>query len=120
LDEVEAGNLSELGRLRAMQHMSVVDYKLEPTAFEKHWNSINDLISDIYSRYFPWQGNVKKKAQDVLRQLWIDSYGDQNDPEVQKKIEYTVRQLENMQSLKKNEQIEPKPEKPRLSRLARR
>lgn len=87
VDQIENQNASMVFKMQHAQHMCVLDYSLDKTAFDGHWNASNALLQDVYDLHFPWakDSNTKRRKSvvDTLMDKWKAKYGDPSDPAVQ-------------------------------------
>lgn len=85
LNQLEDNNSIEILKLQHAQHSAVLDYTLEKSAFDNHWNGANEILRIIQKVKFPWDVKLTTdKSSDITKMLadWKRIYGDLNDPKV--------------------------------------
>lgn len=97
LDALEQRNLREFYRLKHAQNVSAMQI-VDAEGVKTHWGRANDALSGTYDSLFPWYAKDetaedKKSHADHLRDLWVDAWGDPDDPLTQAKIDATARAL---------------------------
>jgi len=111
LDQLEADNRIQIQKMHHAHNTACLDYNLSEKTFNLHWEQAAQALSKTWSLLFPWQEQQQGKyrsTDELLRQAWINRYGDPQDPETQAKIEATVQQLRAMSERSAARTVKPK------------
>jgi len=80
-------------------HLALLNYNLDEERFNLHIDQAKTVRDSITSTILPWnEPAATVDLTDVIRsmkQQYIDTFGDPDDPEFQKKIASTVAELNN-------------------------
>lgn len=98
LDLVHQQNLVRVYALQHAQNVAVIP-GASAEGVQQHWDRANDLLVKTFNALFPWlkkddAGDEFGEAVDALNQMWVEAWGDPNDPAVQDKIWATARALD--------------------------
>lgn len=97
LDRIEDLNTEKIFQMQHAQHACVLDYDLDKSAFDGHWNAANQLLRNMYLLHFPWTKdettNKRRSEYDDLMALWKAKFGDPADPKVQARFKKVAEAL---------------------------
>ncbi len=77
MDQLEMNNVKELLKLQHSQHVQVIDYSSDDSAFDSHWKQANAIMTSTYDILFPWLMKDKDRnpAREKIMEDWKKQYG---------------------------------------------
>lgn len=96
-------NRLELIRLAHASNVATASREnLEPRSYSELADQRQSLREDVVEILLPWLGRKTRETQretafNALQESWAAAFGDQNDPETQRKIEMTVAALNKLE-----------------------
>jgi hypothetical protein len=97
LDWLEQKNHVEVIKLQHSMHCSLLDYFTGDEAVNLHWDQAISLQHRVSMLLLPWikysGGKLKRREFKKLVDLWCSVFGDYRDPQVQERIDRTVKSL---------------------------
>lgn len=100
MDWAEIRNRNELRRLYHEHNVAMLDYFTGERAMDLHWDQAVQIQTRYAKAILPWEKHGKQKFSrrrfDEMIQLWEAVWGKRNDPETQKRIQWTADQLNAM------------------------
>jgi hypothetical protein len=95
LEWLEQEHFREVLRDKYALHLALLNYELDQERFDLHWDQARAVQRELRLLLLPWLDNQELdigKARK-LEQLWIDIWGNPDDPEVAKRIQATANAL---------------------------
>jgi hypothetical protein len=100
MDWVEKRNRNELRQLFHDHNAAMLDYFCGERAMDLHWEQAVQIQNRYAKAILPWEKHDKKKFSrrsfDSMIELWESVWGKRDDPETQKRIQWTVEQMNAM------------------------
>jgi hypothetical protein len=97
---VEKRNRNEVRKLSHDHNAALLNYAAGNKAIELHWEQALQIQSRIKQSLLPWEKErdkqMSKQRFNAMVELWEKVWGDQSDPETQKRIQWTADQLNAM------------------------
>jgi hypothetical protein len=97
---VEKRNRNEVRKLSHDHNAALLNYTAGNKAIELHWEQALQIQSRIKQSLLPWEKErdkqMSKQRFNAMVELWEKVWGDQSDPETQKRIQWTADQLNAM------------------------
>lgn len=95
-NEISRQNQVRVMGLRHARYLSTLARAdLDSQYVENNWDKAYQLEQATFALLFPWIiPEDEKSVEQALRDSWVNTYGDPNDPEVQAEIDATVRWLQ--------------------------
>jgi hypothetical protein len=95
-NEISRKNQVRVMGLRHARYLSTLARAdLDSQYVENNWDKAYQLEQATFALLFPWIiPEDEKSVEQALRDSWVNTYGDPNDPEVQAEIDATVRWLQ--------------------------
>lgn len=97
MDWAEKRNRNELRQLYHEHNAAMLDYLTGERAMDLHWDQAIQIQNRYAKALLPWEKHNKQKFSrrkfDEMVSLWENIFGKREDPETQRKIQWTTEQL---------------------------
>lgn len=106
LDWQEKENSNRIYQLKYLLHCSLLDYWLDKTTMDLHWDQAAKLQGRIANNLLPWLRLGEGPTQEIISEMsdqWKLIWGDPQDPKVVAEINKTVEHLLSMNRRNQNQ-----------------